>query len=77
MNETSLLATRSAKTIMQRFVLDVSKPWNPLFDMYQVGILLMDSEVELNAALVELRDLLLSKNFSLTTVKRAVSRLSP
>jgi hypothetical protein len=77
MNETSLLATRSAKTIRQRFVLDVSKPWNPLFDMYQVGILLMDSEVELNAALVELRDLLLSKNFSLTTVKRAVSRLSP
>ena len=75
-NERDLLATRSATTIKKRFVLDTSKPWGPLFDLYQVGMLLADSSVtDSKAELVALRDHLLSKTFTTITVKRALAKL--
>ena len=74
-DEHELLASRSA-TIKKRFVLDISKPWGPLFDLYQVGMLLADSTfTESTVGLVELRDHLLSKTFTIDTVKHALSKL--
>lgn len=76
LNEHELLATRSATTIKKRFVMDTSKPWGPLFDLYQVGMLLVDSTyTESSAGLVELRDHLLSKTFTTDTVKHVLSKL--
>lgn len=56
--------------------MDTSKPWGPLFDLYQVGMLLVDSTyTESSAGLVELRDHLLSKTFTTDTVKHVLSKL--
>jgi hypothetical protein len=56
--------------------MDISKPWGPLFDLYQVGMLLADSTfTESTVGLVELRDHLLSKTFTIDTVKHALSKL--
>ena len=75
-DEHNLLAIRSATTIKQRFVMDTSKPWGPLFDLYQVGILLEDSSITNSTAeLAALRKHLLSKTFTPTTVKRALAEL--
>jgi hypothetical protein len=58
-------------------VMDTSKPWGPLFDLYQVGMLLADSSfTDSKAELAALRDHLLSKTFTTTTtVKRALAYL--
>jgi hypothetical protein len=75
-DEPDLLAIRSATTIKKRFVMDTSKPWGPLFDLYQVGMLLADSSVtDSKAELAAFRDHLLSKTFTTTTVKRALAKL--
>jgi hypothetical protein len=75
-DERDLLATRSATTIKKRFVMDTSKPWGPLLDLFQVGMLLADSTVtDSKVELAALRDHLLSKTFTTTTVKRALSKL--
>lgn len=75
-DERDLLATRSATTIRSRFVLDQTKPWGPLFDLYQVGMLLVDSTVTTSSgALTALRDHLLSRKFTTATVKRALADL--
>jgi len=77
-DERDLLATRSATTIKKRFVLDPSKPWGPLFDLYQVGMLLVDSTATTSSvALAALRDHLLSRTFTTVTVKRALANLLP
>jgi len=75
LDELDLLTTRSSATIQKRFVMDESKPWNPLFDLYQVGLLLSESGIALNETLGQLQELLLSRSFSLVSVKRAVSML--
>ena len=75
-DERGLLATRSATTIKKRFVMDTSKPWGPLFDLYQVGMLLADSSIpDSTFELVALRELLLSKTFTTATVKCALAKL--
>lgn len=75
-NEHKLLAERSAHTIKKRFVMDSSKPWNHLFDLYQVGRLLEDSTFTASSpGLSSLRDDLLSKQFTIVTVKRAIASL--
>ena len=43
-DECDLLAT-PATAIKKRFVMDTSKPSGPLFDLYQVGMLLADSPI--------------------------------
>jgi len=75
-DEQDLLTTRASSTIKPAFVLDMSKPWSALFDMYQVGKLLQESSfTSENPDLVALRDLLLSKDYAVATVKRAVRNL--
>lgn len=44
--------------------MDCSKPWDPLFDLYQVGLLLVDAGVALNEGLTVQRDHLLPKEFT-------------
>ena len=76
LDEHNLLADRSANTIRQRFVLDTSQPWGPLFDLYQVGMLLADNNVTNSSVeLAALRDHLLAKTFTADTVKCALSKL--
>ena len=75
-DEFDLLATRSATTIKKRFVMDTSKQWGPMFDFYQVGMLLVDSTfTDSKDELEALRDHLLTKTFTTTTVKRFLSKL--
>lgn len=76
LTETSLLLTRSACTIKKRYVLDVSAPWSPLFDLFQIGMLLADINFDLNSDLVHLREYLLSRNFTAADVKRKVENLA-
>ena len=71
-DECDLLVT-PATAIKKRFVMDTSKPSGPLFDLYQVGMLLADSPI--TDSTVELWEHLLSKNFTTTTVKRALAKL--
>jgi tRNA A-37 threonylcarbamoyl transferase component Bud32 len=75
-NEHELRAIRSSTTIKSQYVLDTSKPWSQFFDLYQVGKLLVDSNIIIsNKNLVALRNLLLSKKFSLVAVKNALEAL--
>ena len=74
--EPDLLAARS-KLIKPRYVLDTADPWSPAFDLYQVGMLLAESDVAyyFHTGLVELRDLLLSKSFSVDAIKRCINNM--
>ena len=56
--------------------MDTSKPSGPLFDLYQVGMLLADNLItDSTVELAALWENLLSKNFTTTTVKRALAKL--
>lgn len=68
-NESELLVRRSAETCHKRYVLNSSKPWCPMFDLYQVGMLIAESDVHIdeNSNLAELRKLLLSKSFTVAS----------
>ena len=73
-DERDLLTTRST-AIKKRFVMDTSKASEPLFDLYQVGMLLADSLItDSTVELAALRENLLSKNLTTTTVKRALAK---
>jgi hypothetical protein len=73
LEELMLLAARSL-TIKPRYVLDKTQPWTPLFDFYQVGRLLAESAfTDSVAPLAELRDLLLTKQFSEVTIQHLLS----
>lgn len=78
-NETDILMTRSCTDIKKTHVKDASQPWNATFDLYQVGLLLKDDDVKgmvvSNTNLLELRDKLLSKQFTVANVKTLVSKL--
>jgi len=41
-DELDLLRERSALTIKSSHVKDISKPWDPTYDLYQVGLLLLN-----------------------------------
>ena len=75
-DEQDLLTTRASSIIKPAFVLDRSKPWSALFDMYQVGKLLQESSFTgENPDLVALGELLLSKRYTIARVKRTLYKL--
>jgi hypothetical protein len=74
-DECDLLTTRYTAS-KKRFVMDTSKPSGPLFDLYQVGMLLADNLItDSTVELAALWENLLSKNLTTTTVKRALAKL--
>ena len=76
LDEHELLALRSGTIIKQRFVLDTSRPWCPLFDVYQVGLLLQDCTfTSSDSKLMVLRDYILSKRFDIANVQELVAEL--
>ena len=75
-NGDALLRARAAH-IRPRFVLDTTAPWSPGHDWYQVGLLLSEVPMVIEYPLLKtLREMLLSKSFSVAAVQKLVDRLN-
>lgn len=64
--------------IKPRYVMDNSQPWNKKFDWFQIGRLLQDvmDITSQHSKLTEIMDTILSRDFSVTSVKRMINNLN-